>query len=230
MSLVIDNLLECITIEVCFKNQKRTVISCVYRTPNSDLDIFNEKINDILSKARGNKDIYICGDFNIDLLKHESNNGTNNFLNILYSLGLYPLIVKPTRITTHSYTLIDNIFTNNLCNENESGILINDISDHLPIFSMIRNKSVNTTKDTKYKIVRNNSETNIIAFKRALDDQNWDCVENESDVNIAYDNFSEIFGKLYNEYCPVKRIKLKNDSKPWFTNGLRNACKKKKSV
>ena len=168
MSLVIDNLLECITIEVCFKNQKNTVISCVYRTPNSDLDIFNEKINDILSKARGNKDIYICGDFNIDLLKHESNNGTNNFLNILYSSGLYPLIVKPTRITTHSYTLIDNIFTNNLCNENESGILINDISDHLPIFSMIRNKSVNTTKDTKFKIVRNNSETNIIAFKRAL--------------------------------------------------------------
>ena len=66
MSLVIDNLLECITIEVCFKNQNNTVISCVYRTPNSDLDIFNEKINDILSKARGNKDIYICGDLLIE--------------------------------------------------------------------------------------------------------------------------------------------------------------------
>ena len=82
----------------------------------------------------------------------------------------------------------------------------NGLNQTKPIFSMIRNKSVNPTKDTKYKIVRNNSETNIIAFKWALEDQNWDCVENESDVNIAYDNFSEIFGKLYNEYCPVKRI------------------------
>ena len=35
-------------------------------------------------------------------------------------------------------TLIDNIFTNELTNQIISGLLINDISDHLPIFSLTR--------------------------------------------------------------------------------------------
>ena len=54
---------------------------------------------------------------------------------MMYSLGLYPLIDKPTRITDFSATLIDNIFTNELHHNITSGILFNDISDHLPIFA-----------------------------------------------------------------------------------------------
>ena len=40
----------------------------------------------------------------------------------------------PTRITAHSATLIDNIFTNHLTQNLFSGIIINDLSDHLPVF------------------------------------------------------------------------------------------------
>ena len=60
--------------------------------------------------------IYICGDFNADLLQHYKKNDTNNCIDHLYSFGLHPLITRPTRITTHSKTLIDNIFTTNLSN------------------------------------------------------------------------------------------------------------------
>ena len=49
----------------------------------------------------------MCGDFYIDLLKHEIHNNTKQFLDTTYSLGLYQLINKPT-------TLIDSIFTNEL--------------------------------------------------------------------------------------------------------------------
>ena len=48
------------------------------------------------------------------------------------------MITKPTRITTISYTLIDNIYTNELCVPIDNGILVNDISDHLPIFTLIK--------------------------------------------------------------------------------------------
>jgi hypothetical protein len=37
-------------------------------------------------------------------------------------------------ITAHSATLIDNIFTNHLTQNLFSGIIINDLSDHLPVF------------------------------------------------------------------------------------------------
>ena len=39
---------------------------------------------------------------------------TQDFLNIMQSMGVHPLITKPTRITEFSATLIDNILTNNI--------------------------------------------------------------------------------------------------------------------
>ena len=74
------------------------------------------------------------GDFNINLLKYDCCNFANHFFKQLSSSGYMLLITKPTRITKSTATLIDNIFTNNLSRtEQSSGILINDISDHLPI-------------------------------------------------------------------------------------------------
>ena len=72
------------------------------------------------------KSIFVCGDVNIDILKHESN--------IVYSIGLYPLIDRPKRISNHSFSLIDNICTNVVNQTTLSGILLSDITDHLPIF------------------------------------------------------------------------------------------------
>ena len=52
----------------------------------------------------------------------------------LFSLGIYPLIDKPSQITDSSATLIVTIFTNELNSNITSGLLINDISDHLLYF------------------------------------------------------------------------------------------------
>ena len=46
----------------------------------------------------------------------------------------FPLIINPTRITAHSATHVDNIFVNNLAPQQFSGIILNDFSDHLPVF------------------------------------------------------------------------------------------------
>ena len=46
----------------------------------------------------------------IDLLKNGEHVGTTKFIDAMYSIGLYPLIDKPSRITQYSATLIDNIF------------------------------------------------------------------------------------------------------------------------
>ena len=35
--------------------------------------------------------MYWCGDYNLDLLKHDTHNGTNSFLDVTHSYGLYPL-------------------------------------------------------------------------------------------------------------------------------------------
>ena len=87
----------------------------------------------VLSPGRGSKYCAILGDFNLDLLKFETHNPTNEFINILSSFCFQPHILQPTRITDHSKTLIDNFF-NSLEHFTISGNIIYDITDHLPNF------------------------------------------------------------------------------------------------
>ena len=56
------------------------------------------------------KSIILLGDFNVNLLNYNYHNPTNEFLDSLASNSFIPLILQPTRITSHSNTLIDNIF------------------------------------------------------------------------------------------------------------------------
>ena len=144
MTKTVNNILECITIELNIEKRKNIAVSCMYRTPGPNIDTFLENFSVIHNVVDKNKIFYVCGDFNIDLLKHETNRNTKDFLDTLFSLGLYPMIVKPSRITTHSNTLIDNIFTNNLSDSSHSGLLINDITDHSQIshFSTIIKKNI----------------------------------------------------------------------------------------
>ena len=83
----------------------------MYRCPGSDIVSFNHNIEQLFCHIRYTKTLCISGNFNIDSLKRGSHNGTKEFLDVLYSLGLYTLINRHTRISTTSATLIDNIFT-----------------------------------------------------------------------------------------------------------------------
>ena len=74
------------------------------------------------------------GDFNLSLMNHQSHNLTGQFLDMMYSNTFFPLITRPTRITSHSATLIDNIFQNYLETNLLGSLLFTDISDHLPNF------------------------------------------------------------------------------------------------
>ena len=92
---------------------------------------------EFLNKFKG-KSLYICGDFNIDLMKYNEHACTSKFLDMLYSFDLYPSLVrKPTRITDQSATLIDNIFTNDVINNMNNYVLIDDITDHLPVATVL---------------------------------------------------------------------------------------------
>lgn len=83
------------------------------------------------------KDIlFLCGKFNGDILKHDSHLGTKHFVDTLHSLGLYPLINKPTRITRYTATFINNIFTNAMNKGTTNDILLCDITDHFPMFAL----------------------------------------------------------------------------------------------
>ena len=146
---------------------------------------------------------YLCvvsGDFNIDLLKHETHNNTKQFLDTMCSLGLYPLIDKPTRITDNSTTLIDNIFTNELRFNLTSGIMFNDISDHLPIFALCE-YNISRYNIKEFQFIRKMNEDIMESFSDELSQQIWENVLKTDDVNQAYDSFLHIFMDIFNKHC-----------------------------
>ena len=83
------------------------------------------------------KSVFLLGDFNVNLLNYNEHNQTNEFLDSLASNPFIPLILRPTRITSHSNTLIDNIFSNAIDPDIISGNLTATIPHHLPQFSII---------------------------------------------------------------------------------------------
>ena len=83
-------------------------------------------------------DIFLCGDFNIDISRTNDNN-ILYFIDSMNYLGLFQLINKPTRIGDYSNIIIDNIFTHCKTSPEIVGLFITDISDHLPIFSIYNN-------------------------------------------------------------------------------------------
>ena len=113
LSFFETQVLESIYIEIIRPNQSNVLIWTIYRPPNSNFGLFIDKMNEVLARlAKEQKDCYIMGDFNIDLLKYQQHSNTNDFLNTMFSHSFLPVINRPTRITSHTATSIDNIFTN----------------------------------------------------------------------------------------------------------------------
>lgn len=98
--------------------------------------------------------IFLCGDFNIDLLKSNEHAKTAEFVNTMFSLSFHPVITKPSRITSESATLII-FFTNFIDGEIKIGLLMTDISDHLPVFvelEMVNKLTLTNNKQSPYLI------------------------------------------------------------------------------
>ena len=90
----------------------------------------------------------------IYLLNYNDHQPTNYFLDSLASNYFVPYVLHPTRITSHSKTLIDNIFSNFISTEIISGNITATISDHLPQFSFVPNilSNSSTQKSNYYEI------------------------------------------------------------------------------
>ena len=102
-------------------------------------------LNKLLEKiSKEQKSIFLLGKFNVSLLNYNEHNQTefviNGFLDSLASNSFVPLILQPTRKTSHYNPLTDAIFSNDP--DIISGNLTATISDNLPQFAIIPNMFV----------------------------------------------------------------------------------------
>ena len=229
LEIVLEGVESC-WVEITRKRQKNIVIGCIYRHPSNNReqfqDAFKEKL-DTLTKQ--NSEIYMLGDMNIDFLKYNSDKFTSDYLDMLLSSGILPIITKATRLTDHSSTLIDHIYTNSPQKVLTSGICLADISDHLPIFCTIATKLPNMQQQKYY---RDFSTFCKNAFLNDLEKINFSDLIN-SDVNLSMNKLIGTLQDITDKHAPIKKIsntKKRQLKKPWITKGILISIKKKQKL
>ena len=145
-----------------------------------------------------------------------------------------PLINRPTRVTTTTATLIDNILTNSFFESSlVKGIIKTALSDHFPIFAAF-NTSKNIKKISKNIEItkRNFSERNKENFKNDLKRTDWGVLDSHVNTNVVFEKFSDTFSTLYEKNFPLKKhkIKTKDLNTPWMTKGMKKSSKQKQRL
>ena len=69
-----NNDIESLTTEILSNKKRNTLINALYRPPNGQIEPFENFLNNIFSKIKKSKKIFhIVGDFNLNLLDHDTN-------------------------------------------------------------------------------------------------------------------------------------------------------------
>ena len=146
------------------------------------------------------------------------------------SKNFLPIINRPTRVTPHSCTLIDNIICNRVDEAESSGVITTNISDHYPVFA--REKFPTLPEDSISINYRVFSHENLSNFKNSLQYINWNPVLINDDAEKAYDLFQSTLLTVCNEHFPIqtKSISSGGKSKPWISPGILGAIRRKRRL
>ena len=110
------------------------------RHPKDNRELFHNILKKQLEQlnTKGHEMLPLGG-LNENLLKYNEDKQTAEYLDMLLTLGFLPIITRPTRITDHTATLIDHIYTKSPEKLIKSGLCLIIISDHLPVFCTMAN-------------------------------------------------------------------------------------------
>lgn len=223
--------IECLFIEIiCPNPSNNIVIGVIYRPPSGSISDFIIAMSDILQQIHNKRrTCYLLGDFNIDLNKYHSNPDTAEFFDLLYSYSFVPLIDKPTRVSSSTASVIDNIFTNQSTTTHKSGVIKADISDHYPVFSMSEMSSpLKTDQILKIRLFK---PVNLEKFISLLTTESWEDTRSSNNAQTAFSSFINTLTTHYNNSFPIIEKKpSRKDSNQWITRGLKVSIKQKNKL
>ena len=195
------------------KLRKKIIVGNIYRPPNISRESFNvfmEEFNDTLVEFyANNQNTYLCGDYNIDLLKINSMPTNEAYFDNILSSGYLPTITLPTRLSTNS-SLIDNVFTTNLSTDLFSCILDIHISDHQPVilFSDDDLPKVNV----KYITIKTNTDEARKLFKETFINkrvfEHLDTDIHIADPNQNYNVLENALTESYSACFPERVVRF----------------------
>jgi endonuclease/exonuclease/phosphatase family metal-dependent hydrolase len=219
-----------------FDNWENKFTICnIYRPPRDTNDalqsfirLFAEKL-DVLSNCTN---LIIAGDFNINLLSLNLREKYSDYFNLMINNGLTAHMSLPTRLSKYAATLIDHIFTKSSSSHisSQSGIILSQISDHLPIFICLEQK-VSKTQIPKYIQIQKCNDNTIESFCSEINHTNFVSILDTnpvSDPSENYNKFHDCISEVMNKHMPLKTVRFKryeHKIAPWVTSGILRSIK-----
>ena len=155
---------------------------------------FESELEPILNDlSNTNSEVLICGDYNVNLLKINSEQHFSNFFDNMLSHSFFPTITFPTWENNSSGgKLIDNIFCklSSLTLQTKAGIMLDEISDHFSLF-ISSNICISTTKPPSDKVIQN-MVTDINACDIIRNMKNGLSSDPNLNYNILHDHITEM--------------------------------------
>ena len=139
-----------------------------------------------------------------------------NYLDMLASNSLCPIITQPIRVADTSSTIIDHFITNCILH-----------SDHYPVFGSINHPiKIKPSNKYFYHFIKNfNSETFVSDLSNNLDHFDFSAPFSDiRELSAAFDKCIEITKSTINAHAPLKiasRKQRKLLSKSWLTKEFR---------
>ena len=224
----IENEAESIFVECKKKNSKNIIVGSIYIPPHAVNTNCLETVENLVNQVcQNNKTLYLMGDTNIPL-NNKKNKIVEKFDNIIESYDIKALVQIPTRVTSSTQNILDNIFCNKINEVLTSHVILDDLtSDHMPICSFSRNINKNAENIKEYIYKRKINSYTQNRFRKKLIDTDFTRVFNETDPNKALEIFESILYELYYRAFPKTKIKINDISaqektnKPWFDSKLK---------
>lgn len=215
-------------IEVCavscdIRGFKVVILNC-YRSPDGDVSVFLEKLEQVLDKTYyPNSNMIVCGDFNFDSLCSNCPNFLKfvKLCNILALYGLYRRGGWPTRVTDTSVTCIDHVFSN--MEQVVSCVYDNTYSDHR---STLLDFTICTKKSHRINLWRRSyNEESMSKFITGLQAEMWSSVYHNNSCSSAFDSFFNIFQFYFNMHFPLHKSSIETTTKKWVSNDVRSSSR-----
>ena len=226
-----NDTLECIWLQINFANTKPFLIGYIYRPPNSHHTWINT-FDSLLKEIDALKlETLFLGDFNFNFIT-EAHNGKhfNNqkWESIINKHVFSQIIDSSTRITKHSSSLIDHIYTNNRDVIIEHAVPNYAISDHLPVCCTRYVGQLPKHKGHTSFTYRSYKHFCEETFLKSISEIDFRIIESQTDVNASLVLFQDLMKCALSKNAPIKQKRVKKCIQPgWYNDQIKQSIEER---
>ena len=201
---------ESLWIELHSAHTQKLIVGVIYCHPNPKfVDLQENLLHTIANLEKQKVQYIICGDININLLSSNKKSKINQYKTSLSAIGCKCLINEPTRFAKNTTSsLLDHIYTNISPDSTKSGVCISDISDHLPVFILIKKYRTSSKQERKFCRCwkKFDPDSFLLELNKSLESYS---IDQNADINDCFIKFMTIYVSILDKMAPYVQLSRK---------------------